>query len=394
MLVANGYAPDPRVHKEAKTLQAKGYSVSVICWDRERKRKTFEVIDGIRIRRFRYLIPTGFLSFTVSGLLFLLDCLVVLLKQGLEDRLVIHCHDFNTLPVGYLLHRWKSSKFRLVYDSHESFPDLLRTIAPRIVVRIVKAVEKLMLNGVDALITANDAILRNLRPSSRIPNVAIYNTPPLSVLSISESSDSAEISRLRHEFGAESFIVLYHGVLQRYRGLGAILDAADLARHCLPRKVIFAIVGEGPLGSSLRSEVQKKKLTGSVRLYPHMDFDRVMLMVKGADTVYIGFEPKDPNNYFASPNKLFEAMAMEKPVLASGFGFLGRLVQRIDCGVIMESVNGPSIIAGIQKLFDEKFKKKCAANGLFWFKSHYNWEVMAQRLESVYADITSCSCVS
>ena len=389
MLVANGYAPDPRVHKEAKTLQAKGYSVSVICWDRERNRKAFEVIDGIRIRRFRYLIPSGFLSFAVSGFLFLLDCLIILLKEGVwEDTLVIHCHDFNTLPVGYLLRCWNSRKFRLIYDSHESFSDLLRTIAPKIVVVTVRAIEKIMLDGVDALITANDAILRNLHPSSKIPNVVIYNTPPLSVSSISESFHNRDIPRLRSELGEESFILLYYGVLQRHRGLNAMLDASELAKQCLSRKVVFIIVGDGPLGSSLHSEAQKRKLGDNVKFYSHMEFERVMLMVKDADAVYIGFEPEDPNNFFASPNKLFEAMAMATPVVASGFGLLARLVERIECGVTLESIDGPSIIAGIRKLLHEDLRNKCGQNGLFWFRSYYNWDNMARRLESTYACLT------
>ena len=214
MLVANGYAPDPRVHKEARTLIKSGYSVSVLCWDRERNREGTEVLDGVLVRRFRYLIPKATVSYAVSGCLFLLTCLLFLVKEGVrQQRVVVHCHDFNTLPVGWLLGTF-SRKYKLVYDSHENFPALLQTIAPKFVAAIVRATEQLMLRRVDALIAANDAILQTLQPYSRAKGVAIYNTPPLTVSQF--SSNKSEIRHLRNEFGAGEFVLLYYGAMIRH----------------------------------------------------------------------------------------------------------------------------------------------------------------------------------
>jgi glycosyltransferase involved in cell wall biosynthesis len=387
MLVANGYAPDPRVHKEAKTLVGNGYSVSVLCWDRERKREQIEVLSGVLVRRFRYLFARGFASFFVSGCLFLVNCLVVLLKEGSRhEKVVVHCHDFNTLPVGWLL-RLLSRKFRLIYDSHESFSELLVTIAPEIIAMAVRAVERFMLARVDALIAANDAILANLQGYSKAPSVAIYNTPPVAVSRLPELGTSTEISYLRERSGPETFVLLYYGAIRQHRGLHALLDAASLTGETSSPKLIFVVVGDGPLASSLLSEALERKLTQKVRFYPYVEFEHAMLMVEDSDAVYIGFEPDDPNNYFASPNKLFEAMAMGTPVLASGFGFLGNLVQKLACGVTMESITGPSILAGIQKLMSEDIRKNCAANGLSWFKSYYNWDTMARRLNAIYSNV-------
>lgn len=392
MLVANGYAPDPRVHKEARTLMENGYSVSVLCWDRERNRRQTEVIDGVLVRRFRYLFPRGLASFLVSGCLFLLTCLFVLINEGArQERVVVHCHDFNTLPLGLVV-RSLSRKYRIVYDSHESFPELVMTIAPRVVAAAVRAVERFMLARIDALITVNDMILQYLQRYSKAPGVAIYNTPPLDVSQLQGLGTKTEISRLREESGGDTFVLLYYGAILRHRGLHALLDAANMARESSSPKLVFAVVGDGPLVVPLHLEAQQRKLTQNVAFHSHISFERAMRMVKAADAVYIGFEPEDPNNYFASPNKLFEAMAMGTPVLASGFGFLGRLVQTLGCGVTLESITGPSIIAGIQRLLHEDVKKRCAANGLYWFKSYYNWDVMARRLNDIYRDVAPIHC--
>jgi glycosyltransferase involved in cell wall biosynthesis len=109
-----------------------------------------------------------------------------------------------------------------------------------------------------------------------------------------------------------------------------------------------------------------------------------MVMVKAAEAVYIGFEPEDPNNHFASPNKLFESMAMGTPVLTCGFGLLGSLVRRLCCGVTLKSVTGPSILAGVRELGRVDLRKRCARNGVHWFRSYYNWDIMEERLRETY----------
>jgi glycosyltransferase involved in cell wall biosynthesis len=377
MLVANGYAPDPRVHKEARTLTQHGFSVTVLCWDRQRNRPSKEILDGVVIRRFRYLLPKGISSYLVSGMLFLVTCLFELAKEGVRhDKIVVHCHDFNTLPVGWLL-RSLSRRYRLVYDSHESFSDLVLMIAPKVVAVIVRASERMMVTRVDGLIAANDMILQNLQPYSKKRGVAIYNTPSLAISRLGIRVGS-KIGSLRDQWGRKKFFLLYYGAIIRDRGLFALLDAAGMTED-----VVFVAVGDGPLRPSLQSEARSRRLA-NVRFYPHVPFEAAMLMVKAADAVYIGFEPEDPNNYFASPNKLFEAMAMSKPVLASGFGLLGRLVARMGCGVTMKSIDGPSILEGIQKLLDRDTKSKCGVNGFCWFRSQYNWEAMERRLITVY----------
>jgi glycosyltransferase involved in cell wall biosynthesis len=299
---------------------------------------------------------------------------------------MVHCHDFNTLPVGWLL-RSLSRKYRIVYDSHESFSELVMTIAPKVVAAAVRAVERFMLARVDALIAANDVILQYLQQYSKVAGAAIYNTPPLDVSQLAGLEEKNEISRLRGESGGDTFVLLYYGAILQHRGLHALLDAANLASESSSPKLIFLVVGDGPLAASLHLEAQQRKLAHRVRFYSHVSFGRAMCMVKAADAVYIGFEPEDPNNYFASPNKLFEAMAMGTPVLASGFGFLGRLVAELGCGVTMKSVTGPLILAGVQKLLHEDVRKSCAANGVYWFKSYYNWDVMARRLNGIYRDV-------
>ena len=69
MLLTNAFDPDPRVHAEARALIAHGFSVRMVCWDRDLKSPAEENVDGIDIERVH--IPSGAterkLTRTVSG---------------------------------------------------------------------------------------------------------------------------------------------------------------------------------------------------------------------------------------------------------------------------------------------------------------------------------------
>ena len=61
MLLTNGFDPDPRVYKEAVYLVRRGFTVTILCWDRDEGSQypAHEVIDGIEIVRFRIVSEMG-----------------------------------------------------------------------------------------------------------------------------------------------------------------------------------------------------------------------------------------------------------------------------------------------------------------------------------------------
>lgn len=54
MLLTNGFDPDPRVYKEAKSLTKLGHKITILCWDRDGTYvdKPEENLNGIKIVRF------------------------------------------------------------------------------------------------------------------------------------------------------------------------------------------------------------------------------------------------------------------------------------------------------------------------------------------------------
>ena len=55
MLLSNGFEPDIRVYKEAKSLVENNYDVTIFCLDRNENLSEEENLEGIQIKRYNAL---------------------------------------------------------------------------------------------------------------------------------------------------------------------------------------------------------------------------------------------------------------------------------------------------------------------------------------------------
>ena len=152
MLLSNPFRPDPRVHKEARSLIAAGYTVTIACWDRIGQHPKKEIIDGINIVRFgpgsAFSQPAKFLA-TLPR--FWLKAFFFSMKQ---EWGLIHCHDLDTLPVGILAAKLKCRP--LVYDSHEIYSSMVEEVTGGVIFRLSRWLERKLVRKPDAVICVNE----------------------------------------------------------------------------------------------------------------------------------------------------------------------------------------------------------------------------------------------
>jgi hypothetical protein len=136
MLVSNACAPDRRVLREGQALAAQGHHVLVIAWDREGRHPTQETIScmqpadtfagqTVQIERIGVASAYGTGLRRVGQWPAFARRASARLRQ--DDWDAVHCHDLDTLPIGYDYTRRRSVP--LVFDAHESYPDF---VAPRL----------------------------------------------------------------------------------------------------------------------------------------------------------------------------------------------------------------------------------------------------------------------
>lgn len=157
MLLRNAFEPDPRVHQEALSLIQNDYDVTILCWDRDYKFHAQEVIDGIRVERI-HVRSTHDRGSTQAPFL-LLFWLKAYARAISKNFNIVHCHNFDTVPLGYLLA--KQRKAKLIYDAHESYVDMLENL-PYFLKKIIFAAENFFLKRVDLLITVGEILRKAL----------------------------------------------------------------------------------------------------------------------------------------------------------------------------------------------------------------------------------------
>src|SRR5580693_9283792 len=131
-----------------------GCRVRILAWDRELKSPQFERIEGVEIERV--FVSSAHGRGTTQLFFYAFLYWKMLWKGYRESFDVIHCHDLDTLPLGFLLGKLKRKP--IVYDAHESFPDMLDGNVHAFVRRALLSLENFLIRRVDLLITVGEKL--------------------------------------------------------------------------------------------------------------------------------------------------------------------------------------------------------------------------------------------
>lgn len=116
----------------------------------------------------------------------------------------------------------------------------------------------------------------------------------------------------QQEFNQSSeFTVGWWGSFIPLHGLPVIIDAANLLRK--ERDIIFEIVGKGQLESFIKNQIKKYGLNNvrTISYVPQVDLVKRV----SSYTIALGIFAKTPKSGRCVTNKVYEAMAMGKPII-------------------------------------------------------------------------------
>jgi glycosyltransferase involved in cell wall biosynthesis len=358
MLLTNAFEPDPRVHQEAKSLVENGYCVTILCWDRDCKFLPQEVIEGIKIERIHVRSTHGRGSTQVPFLLlFWVKAYARASTKGFD---IVHCHDFDTLPLGYLLAKPKRAK--LIYDAHESYVDMLGNLPGWLKLAIYK-VEDFLLKRTDLLITVGEILRGAFIRRGAKQTCVVGNWKDPSQFQFPPETLKEERKRLNIFNG--QLVISFIANLGMERQLQPLIAAVKGSRE------IFLIIGgDGPCSEIAKEASQRY---ANIAYLGYVNPSKVPFYTALSDIIFYGFDPVNPNSKFSAPNKLFEALAAGKAVLTGDFGEIGGIVMETQCGLILKNFSEDQIKKGLLKLNLEvlnRFKENASRAALV----KYNWK--------------------
>ena len=83
-----------------------------------------------------------------------------MLRRGWKASFdIVHCHDLDTLPLGFILGKLRRKP--IVYDAHESFPDMLTGSVNPVILRWLFLLEDWLIRRIDLLVTVGEKLRRH-----------------------------------------------------------------------------------------------------------------------------------------------------------------------------------------------------------------------------------------
>ncbi|MCK5613836.1 glycosyltransferase family 4 protein [Candidatus Pacearchaeota archaeon] len=361
---------DPAANKVAEALSRHGHQVKLLVWDRG---KTGKVKNGKAYATCRFGLKAPYDKLTV---LFYLPIwwayeFLFLLRDSSD---IIHACNLDTLMPALPIKLIK--RVKLCYTVYDFYADNLPAVSPfipNIVRKAIASLEKLLIRYTDILFLVDESRYEQVRGAKINKLVYIYNSP----------SDYFNVKdKIKPPKSAsESITVLFYaGVISKTRGLQHMIDAiAELD------DVKLVIAGTSQDGNFLQSILALRDKVQYVGGILHEDVIRREL---DADILFAFYDPKIPNNRYASPNKLFEAMMCGKPIIINIEIAASRLVQGENCGLVVPYGDVKLIKQAVIKLKDDTdYRTILGANGRKAYEARYSWDIMKGRLINAYDEM-------
>lgn len=363
---SNSLAPDPRVEKIASALAEAGYSVRALGWDRTGDFLARENRDGYLIER---ILSKASNRHGLANLPQLLGWQVRLtgwlLKHHREFG-AIHACDFDTLVPALLCKRLYHQQ--VVYDIFDFYADMLRA-TPSWLANLIRKADLKAIGAADAVILADKSRVEQIHGSHPKRLEVIYNSPPEGL-----------VERKRAFTQAGKLRIAYIGNLQRERGLFELLTV--MAKY---PDWHLDLGGFGPEEAQVRQQAAR---IPNITWYGMVPYAEVLRISADADTLLATYSPAVPNNRYSSPNKVFEAMLLGRPIVVARGTNADRLVEEAQCGLVVEYGSIESLEQALWSLASNPaYREELGQNGRKTYEDTYSWACMSQRLKNLYTSL-------
>jgi glycosyltransferase involved in cell wall biosynthesis len=355
-------AIDPAVNKTAKALSQNGHEVELLLWDRSGKKHT-EKIDGYSIIRFGFKAPHDKPTVIFYLPIWWINEFFFLLKQ---DSTVIHACDLDTLIPAILVKLIK--RVKLCYTIYDFYSANLPNKSPKIVRKFVAFLEISGIRFADVLILVDEDRFEQVKDAEIKKVIYIYNSPP---------DYFNTKNRPKLNTGSE-LKIFYAGIIVKSRGLEYVLEAL---RQIDDVKLLIVGTGEDRyLFENPPIDVRNK-----IQYIGQVSYEKVIQKTMESDILFAFYDPIIPNNRYASPNKLFEAMMCGKPIIVNSEIAASKIVQTEKCGLIVPYGNVDSIREAILRLKNNPdLRKELGENGRRAYEKKYSWNIMKEKLLNAY----------
>ncbi len=323
--VTNDLTTDQRVHKVCTSLQEMGFEILLAGRKLE---NSLPLQRNYKTHRIDLFFNRGFLFYAEYNFRLFFYLLF-------QKKTIVLANDLDTLLPNYLIS--KLQKKKLVYDSHELFTEVPELINRPKTQNIWLKIEQYILPKLKNTYTVCQSIANYYNEKYQTNFKVIRNIPIYQPVKYEACKLPLEIKNKK--------IIIYQGALNIGRGLELMLETM----HYLENHLLI-LVGDGDIAIQLQQQVKQNKLENKVHFLGKKTPKELKKITKLADLGVSVEEDLGLNYRYALPNKIFDYIHANIPVLVSDLPEMKNLVKNYKIGEIITDRNPKKIAIQIEKM--------------------------------------------
>jgi hypothetical protein len=344
-----------------------------------------EVVEGIdTVRVWTWLAANqGIVRRILNYLSFMAAAILAGLGGPRPDVVIATSPQFFCGWAGVWVSRLRRAP--LVLEIRDLWPESIETVGAlrsRRLLRLLEWLERRMYRAAPCIVTVGEGYRDKLRergvPDSRIEVVPNGVDPGV----FSPRPPDLELRR-RYGLGY-AFVCAYVGTIGLGSGLDVVVRAARLLRDAGRDDVVFLLVGDGAIRGQLEQMVRDERLT-QVVFTGRQDKRDIPGFLAASDACLVHLTRSE---LFRSvlPSKIFEAAAMERPIVLGVEGRAAELVAGEGAGLCIQPENERELVEAVTRLAkDPELAARLGRAGRERIAARHDYDALALRYAELLA---------
>lgn len=342
-----------------KSLEDNGLLVSATGFEWRSKINSFKN-NGIKI----YTLSKSCLSFW-----FYTKFAIILLFNAFKSKAnIFFAEDIYSLPFLYFAAKLVNAK--IYYDSRELYGFLAGLKDKQFIQRLLQKIEFYFISKVDCVIVTGDMDAEFLHEKYLLKDIIVLRNLPKFY-----KPKTRNLLRKKFNIPKEKKILIYQGVILHGRGIKLLLETLKISDN-----YILVLLGDGEHLEYYQNYAAELSVVNKVIFAGKIEQHELLDFTVSADVGLALIENISLSYYYALPNKLFEYIMAEVPVVVSNMPQMKELVNKYNIGFVLEDETPESLKKILDKLFsDEKLYCKIKANQAA-ASIQLNWDIEVNHL--------------
>ncbi len=337
---------DSRASKEIESYSVNN-NVLVFGWNRNSESIPLIETDKIKYNFFEKKAKYGSGFKNIFNIIKYNKWLISQIKLHINEIDIIHACDLDTALAARIIA--KKYKKKMIYDIYDYYVECHNLGF------LKRIVEKIDIN----IINKSDAVL--ICTENRREQIAKANPKRVEII-----HNSPKIDPCKDQTKNKKINIGYFGILQDDRLL------IEISKEIKENKDLVLHIGGFGKYSDYFEDLSKKYK--NIIYYGTLKYSEVLENEKKCDVLFATYNPAIANHKYSAPNKVYEAMALNLPIIVCKDTGIDELVigEKIGCSIEYDSKAFIEMVKQIDKTnFKENYKV---------FLKKYSWNVMEKKL--------------